>query len=211
MIAGLRSRARSATIRTRSMRCSTGCRRRTLRARRRAARLHRERRRPAAVALARPRSGAHAADVVHDRHRAARRDARPKCAKSATHPVIKVKLGRARRSRRSRRSGRSTRGTMRIDANEAWTPESAVTMLRELERFDIEFCEQPIPAGTPEQLRWIRERTVDPDRHRRRLEGRRRSARAAPAASTASTSSSSKCGGIRGALAMIHTARALRA
>lgn len=35
-------------------------------------------------------------------------------------------------------------GTLRLDANEAWTPEEAVRVLRELERYEIEFCEQPI-------------------------------------------------------------------
>ena len=48
------------------------------------------------------------------------------------------------------------------EKSEAWTAESAVTILRELERFEIEFCEQPIPAGAPERLRWIRERTAIP-------------------------------------------------
>jgi L-alanine-DL-glutamate epimerase-like enolase superfamily enzyme len=53
-------------------------------------------------------------------------------------------------------------GAIRLDANEGWSAERAVAILRELERFEIEFCEQPIPAGHPEQLRWIGERTAIP-------------------------------------------------
>ncbi len=44
----------------------------------------------------------------------------------------------------------------------AWTAEEAVRLLRELERFDVEFCEQPVPAGHPEQLRYVRERSPIP-------------------------------------------------
>lgn len=76
--------------------------------------------------------------------------------------IIKVKLGTDRdieivHALRSRYTG-----TIRIDANEAWSPEQSVQMLHELEKFDIEFCEQPIPAGSPETLRWIQERSNIP-------------------------------------------------
>jgi len=53
-------------------------------------------------------------------------------------------------------------GAIRIDANEGWNAEQTVAILHELERFDIELCEQPIPAGNPEQLRWISERSPIP-------------------------------------------------
>ncbi len=53
-------------------------------------------------------------------------------------------------------------GAIRIDVNEGWNAEQTVAILKELERFDIEFCEQPIPAGHPEQLRWISERSPIP-------------------------------------------------
>jgi len=125
-----------------------------------------------------------------------------------THPVVKVKLGTpddieliaAMRARFS--------GTLRVDANEAWTPERAVEVLGELGRYDIEFCEQPIPAGSPERLRWIRERVdvplvADEDA---------RDARDLPALTGCVDGINIKlvkCGGIRGALAMIATARAL--
>jgi len=124
------------------------------------------------------------------------------------HPILKVKLGagddvaivEAIRARYT--------GTLRVDANEGWTAEEAVRNLRDMARFEIEFCEQPIPAGTPEQLRYVREATSIP-------------IVADEDARTASDVGALigcvdginvklvKCGGIRGALAMIHTARAL--
>ncbi len=79
-------------------------------------------------------------------------------------PVIKVKVGapgaddvaliEAIRS--------AYTGAIRIDANEGWSAEQTVTILRELDRFGVELCEQPIPAGHPEQLRWISERSPLP-------------------------------------------------
>jgi L-alanine-DL-glutamate epimerase-like enolase superfamily enzyme len=124
------------------------------------------------------------------------------------HPIIKVKLGKGNdveiiEAIRSRYTG-----TLRIDANEGWTPEESVRILRELERFDIEFCEQPIPAGSPEQLRHIRERTKIPlvtdedSRFPGDLIG-------LVGCVEGINIKLVKCGGIRAALAMIHTARAL--
>jgi L-Ala-D/L-Glu epimerase len=124
------------------------------------------------------------------------------------HPIVKVKLGfdgdievvRAMRARYT--------GTLRVDANEAWSPDGAVAKLAEIERCDVEFCEQPIPAGTPERLRWIRERSrvplvADEDA---------KNAHDLPALAGCVDGVNVKlvkCGGIRAALAMIATARAL--
>ena len=126
----------------------------------------------------------------------------------AAHPIVKVKLGfpgdieivAAMRARYT--------GTLRVDANEAWTPEEAVEKLAYLAAFDIEFCEQPIPAGSPERLRWIRERSRIP------IVTDEDSKDASDLAALRGCVDGInvklvKCGGIRGALAMIHTARAL--
>ena len=134
-----------------------------------------------------------------------------KLAEVGDHPVLKVKLGSGTPNEeiatieliRSKYTG-----TIRIDANEGWSAQSAVQILSELKRFDIEFCEQPIPAGTPEQLRFIRERVdipivTDEDS---------KDARDLPALYGCVDGINVKlvkCGGIRGALQMIHTARAL--
>jgi L-alanine-DL-glutamate epimerase-like enolase superfamily enzyme len=124
------------------------------------------------------------------------------------HPIVKVKLGTGAEVETLAAIRACYTGTIRIDANEAWTPEAAVAILRELERFDIEFCEQPIPAGTPECLRWIRERTAIP----LVTDEDSTDARDLPALAGCVDGINVKlvkCGGIRGALAMIHTARAL--
>jgi L-alanine-DL-glutamate epimerase-like enolase superfamily enzyme len=124
------------------------------------------------------------------------------------HPIVKVKLGfpgdvdvlEAMRARYT--------GTLRVDANEGWTPEEAVAKLETLARAGVEFCEQPIPAGTPERLRWIRERSRVPLVADEDV----RDARDLPALAGCVDGVNVKlvkCGGIRAALAAIHTARAL--
>lgn len=134
-----------------------------------------------------------------------------KLAEVGDHPVLKIKLGLGTPSEqvetiasiRSRYGG-----TLRIDANEGWDVESAVAILRQLERYEIELCEQPVEAGHPEQLRAIRERVripivVDEDAlvasDLPRLYG----------CVDGINVKLAKTGGIRGALAMIHTARAM--
>ena len=83
--------------------------------------------------------------------------------REAVHlPILKVKLGAGREIETLEAIRSIYHGTIRIDANEGWTAEQAVALLRELERFDIEFCEQPVPAGHPEQLRFVRERSPIP-------------------------------------------------
>ena len=131
-----------------------------------------------------------------------------KLAEIGDHPVVKVKLGTTSDVEIVAALRRTFGGTLRIDANEAWAPEHAVAVLRELERYDIEFCEQPIPAGTPERLRWIRERTAIP----LVADEDAKDASDLPALAGCVDGVNIKlvkCGGIRGALAMIHTARAL--
>ncbi|HEY8298809.1 MAG TPA: dipeptide epimerase, partial [Candidatus Baltobacteraceae bacterium] len=134
-----------------------------------------------------------------------------KVAEIGDHPVMKVKLGlgNVREEVETIALIRSKyTGTIRIDANEGWDAEQAVAVLKELERYDIEFCEQPIKAGHPEQLRYIKERSsipivTDEDsldaRDLPKLIG----------CVDGVNVKLAKTGGIRGAIAMIHTARAL--
>jgi len=127
------------------------------------------------------------------------------------HPVLKVKLGSgsAREQIETIANIRDRfTGTIRIDANEGWTVDRAIHILNELTRYDIEFCEQPIPAGNAQGLRAVRERTripivTDEDSL---------DARDLPALLGCVDGVNvklAKTGGIRGALAMIATARAL--
>ena len=127
------------------------------------------------------------------------------------HPVLKVKLGSGDVQRDIETieaiRGKYT-GAIRIDANEGWTAGQAVKVLDEFARFDIEFCEQPVPAGHPEQLRYIREHSripivTDEDSLTASDLPKLRGCVDGVNVKLAKT------GGIRGALAMIHTARAL--
>jgi L-alanine-DL-glutamate epimerase-like enolase superfamily enzyme len=124
------------------------------------------------------------------------------------HPVLKVKLGAGREVDTLAAIRSIYRGTIRIDANEGWTPESAAALLGELGRFDVEFCEQPIPAGNHAALRWLRERSPIP----LVADEDAKDANDLPALAGCVDGVNVKlvkCGGVRGALAMIHTARAL--
>ena len=127
------------------------------------------------------------------------------------HPVLKVKLGigTAREQIETIEAIRDRfTGAIRVDANEGWTVDRAINIMNELTRYDIEFVEQPIPAGNPQGLRAIRERTripivTDEDSL---------DARDLPTLLGCVDGVNvklAKTGGIRGALAMISTARAL--
>lgn len=124
------------------------------------------------------------------------------------HPILKIKVGLGREVEIIEAIRNVYAGTIRVDANEGWAPEEAVRILRELARFDIEFCEQPIRAGTPERLRWVREHVEIPivaDEDARDASD----LGALQGCVDGVNVKLVKCGGIRGALAMIHTARAL--
>ena len=127
------------------------------------------------------------------------------------HPVLKVKLGLGTAAEQIETIAlvreRFT-GTLRIDANEGWTVENAIAILRALARFDVELCEQPIAAGSPDGLRAIRDASPIPivtdedsldEFDLPRLYG----------CVDGVNVKLAKCGGIRAALRMIHTARAL--
>lgn len=66
--------------------------------------------------------------------------------KLSDHPALKMKVGfdgdvEAVAAIRDVFDGR-----LRIDANEGWSREDAIERLTQMERFDIELCEQPIPG-----------------------------------------------------------------
>jgi L-alanine-DL-glutamate epimerase-like enolase superfamily enzyme len=51
---------------------------------------------------------------------------------------------------------------LRVDANEAWSPGTAVRILNEMARYDLEYIEQPIPMSDIEHLKVLRSRTSVP-------------------------------------------------
>lgn len=64
----------------------------------------------------------------------------------ADHPVIKVKVGFDGDIDAVAEIRAAFAGKIRVDANEGWDPSEAVSRLRALEPFDVELCEQPLPA-----------------------------------------------------------------
>lgn len=97
--------------------------------------------------------------------------------------------------------------TIRVDANQAWSPREAVRKIEALAEFDVEFVEQPIPAENPEGMRFVRERAALPiaaDESCVTLEDIPRIADKADIANLKLM----KCGGLREAMRMIHAARA---
>ncbi len=134
-----------------------------------------------------------------------------KVAEVGDHPILKVKLGSGTANEQIETIAlirQRYRGIIRIDANEGWDVEIAVRILKELERFEIEFCEQPVPAGHPEQLRAIRERVSIPivTDEDSLVAG---DLPALYGCVDGVNVKLAKTGGLRGALAMIHAARAM--
>lgn len=91
---------------------------------------------------------------------------RQKTAAAGRYPILKLKVGVPgdRENLAALREAAPSK-TVRVDANEGWTAkEQALEMLEWLARDkNIEFCEQPMPAGTPEKdLAWLKERSPLP-------------------------------------------------
>jgi len=84
-------------------------------------------------------------------------------AASAGYDILKVKLGtgRDRAVVDAVREG-APDATLRVDANEAWTPKEAVRKTRWLADYRVEFVEQPVPASNPEGLGYVYERSPLP-------------------------------------------------
>ncbi len=124
-----------------------------------------------------------------------------------TYPILKIKVGTGRDLEIVRAIREATNATLRVDANAAWTPKEAIKVIRELEPYNIEFVEQPLPPADLEGLRFVREHVTLPiiadescvtEDDIPRLVG----------AVDGINIKLMKCGGIHHALRMIHTARA---
>ena len=78
------------------------------------------------------------------------------------HPIIYLKVGVGEsRDLAAVSAVRQAIGgaRLRLDANEAWDPATALRMIRALEPFDVEYIEQPTPGWSLESLRAVRERS----------------------------------------------------
>lgn len=126
------------------------------------------------------------------------------------YPILKMKVGGWGDLETVRAVSEVSDARLWVDANEAFSPEEAPEVALELKRMGVEMVEQPVPVSAgPEALGRVTEAVrplpviadesaVDA-RDVPRLAGRVSGVNVKLA----------KCGGIRGALAMIHTARAM--
>jgi L-alanine-DL-glutamate epimerase-like enolase superfamily enzyme len=73
----------------------------------------------------------------------------------ADHPIIKMKVGFDEDLAAVRAVREVFPGAIRVDANEGWDRDTAIQRLNQLASFDIELCEQPIPAGHLDDLRQV--------------------------------------------------------
>lgn len=126
----------------------------------------------------------------------------------AGHSVLKVKLG----TDRDREIVETVRemapdARLRVDANEAWTPHEALDRIEMLAAFDVEFVEQPIPAEHPTGQRYVYERSTLPIAADESCVTLADVPRIADRADIANIKLM-KCGGLREAMRMVHTARA---
>ncbi len=133
-----------------------------------------------------------------------------KIAEASAFPILKIKLGRENDREIMTAVRSATRKTLRIDANEGWTTrEIALERIRWLAEMGVEFVEQPMPADQLDDIAWLSERSplpliadesvVIPE-----------DIPALAGIYDGINIKLMKCSGIRSALRMINTARALR-
>ncbi len=127
---------------------------------------------------------------------------------AAEYPILKIKVGSKRDEEVLSiiRDGAPAK-QIRVDANTAWSPKQAVRAIERLSRFDLEFVEQPVSAHDIDGLRFVRERSPLPIIADESCMSCADIPRLVGAVDGINIKLA-KCGGIREALRMIHTARA---
>jgi len=132
---------------------------------------------------------------------------RKKVAEAEKFPILKVKMGLENDYQIMETIRELTDKPVRIDANEGWTKEEAIEKIRWLENLNVEFIEQPLPAEKLEDMHWLAERSPLPLIADESVQV----AEDIPGLIGAFHGINiklMKCGGIREAVKMIHTARA---
>src|SRR5947207_241778 len=83
--------------------------------------------------------------------------------KQQGYPVIKIKLGESKHKDAERihliREAIGYEIPLRIDANQGWDLKTAIATLNELERYNIQYCEEPIPRWDFMRLRKLRKKS----------------------------------------------------
>lgn len=125
------------------------------------------------------------------------------------HPILKVKVGGWEDIETLRAVRQASEAELWVDANEAFSPEEAVEVVRELRHLGVGMIEQPVPASAgPEALRGTTESALPvPVIADESAITARDVPRLAGCVSGVNVKLA-KCGGIRRSLEMVHTARA---
>ncbi len=123
------------------------------------------------------------------------------------YPILKVKVGTKNDVAMLEAIREVSTAIIRVDANAGWTPKEAIKTINALAPYNIEFVEQPVHPRDLEGLRLVRENVPLPiiaDESCVTVEDIPRIAGCVDGINIKLM----KCGGIRHALKMIHTARA---
>lgn len=132
---------------------------------------------------------------------------REKVREAGPYPILKVKLGTEQDIEIIRAVRDETDKTIRVDANCGWSRARALALIPRLAEFGVEFVEQPLPAEDLEGLKLVRAGSPLPiiaDESCRTAADIPRLAGSVDGVNVKLM----KCGGIRQALKLIHTARA---
>lgn len=133
---------------------------------------------------------------------------RRRIADAAEYPILKIKLGTDRDMEIVRVVRDAAPGKrLRVDANAAWTPSEAVWMTDFLLDQDVEFVEQPVAAHDIEGLRFVRSRSRLPIIADESCLVATDIPKLAGAVDGINIKLA-KCGSLREAVRMVHTARA---
>jgi o-succinylbenzoate synthase len=86
--------------------------------------------------------------------------------KNAGYPVIKVKLGEGEKIDVARikaiRKAIGKKLSLRIDANQGWDVKTAIKTLRSLNKYNIQYCEEPVPRWDFMELRKVKKKSPIP-------------------------------------------------
>jgi L-Ala-D/L-Glu epimerase len=133
---------------------------------------------------------------------------RDKVREAAAYPVLKIKVGTPRDEAILQMiRDEAPDKTVRVDANTAWTAKQAIAALPMLEHFRVEFVEQPLPPQDIEGLRLLRSRSALPIIADESCMTASDVAHLVGAVDGVNIKLA-KCGSLREALRIVHTARA---
>jgi L-Ala-D/L-Glu epimerase len=132
---------------------------------------------------------------------------RQKVREAAEYPALKVKLGSAYDLDIMRTIRAESNAKIRVDANAGWSVAQAIDMVQALAQFDVEFVEQPLPPDDLDGLRQVREAATMPIMVDESVLMAADIPRLADCVDGVNIKLM-KCGGLREAVRLIHTARA---